>query len=213
MELIIKTIRTFVTHFYSHFSVECPSCHKGRGNKTMECSDDNTMNLQCPMELLNNNNNNNNNRKKKKKKIITHNRRHKINFTQLLLASVSLTFLVTVGVAVDVVLLSSKPQQDRESSVAIEEKHNNMNRTLEVNVNPPNGSLCSYFRQWTLSDNVKLTVCNYLGSVRVDIRAFISEKATIKGIWLTISEWEELTKLFKLIQRSLNQANYETRWP
>ena len=66
----------------------------------MECSDDNTINLQCPMELLNNNN---------KKKIITHNRRHKINFTQLLLASVSLTFLVTVGVAVDVVLLSSKP--------------------------------------------------------------------------------------------------------
>ena len=177
----------------------------------MECSDDNTMNLQCQMELLNNNNKKNKN--KKTKKITIHSRRHKINFTQLLLASVSLTFLVTVGVAVDVVLLSSKPEEGRDSSVAIEEKQNNMNRTLEVNVNPPNGSLCSYFRQWTLSDNVKLTVCNYLGSVRVDIRAFISEKATIRGIWLNTSEWEELTKLFKLIQRSLNEANYEPRTP
>ena len=172
----------------------------------MECSDDdNTMNLQCPMELLNNNKKNN-----KKKKITTHSRRHKINFTQLLLASVSLTFLVTVGVAVDVVLLSGKPQQAHESSVVIVEKHNNMNRTFEPNVNPPNGSLCSYFRQWTLSDNIKLTVCNYLGSVGVDIRAFVSGKATIKGIWLTITEWQELSKLFKLIQRSLNKAKYET---
>ena len=48
-----------------------------------------------------------------------------------------------------------------------------------------------------------------LGSVRVDIRAFVSGKATIKGIWLTITEWEELSKLFKLIQRSLNEAKYE----
>ena len=85
-----------------------------------------------------------------------------------------------------------------------------MNRTFEPNVNPPNGSLCSYFRQWTLSDNIELTVCNYLGSVRVDIRAFVSGKATIKGIWLTITEWQELSKLFKLIQRSLNKAKYET---
>ena len=125
------------------------------------------------------------------------------------MTSVSLTFLVTVGVAVDVVLLSGKPQQAHESSVVIEEKYNNMNRTFEPNINPPNGSMCSYFRQWTLSDNVKHTACNYLGSVRVDIRAFVSEKATIKGIWLTITEWEELSKLFKLIQRSLNEAKYE----
>ena len=76
-----------------------------------------------------------------------------------------------------------------------------LNGSLEVNVQPTNGNLCSYFKQWTLSENSNLTVCNYLSSVKMDIRAFVSDNTNIKGIWLTISEWEQLSVILELIKK------------
>ena len=45
------------------------------------------------------------------------------------------------------------------------------------------------------NSNKRVNICQYQGETRVDIRTFLSGKATIKGIFLNRNEWKELMKL------------------
>ena len=57
-----------------------------------------------------------------------------------------------------------------------------------------------------LSLNKKVTVCRYQGSTRIDIRFFLGQAATVKGIWLTISEWNVLLRLWGPIQTAIAES-------
>ena len=55
---------------------------------------------------------------------------------------------------------------------------------VKVNVNE---TACSYLKQFDLKDRVMLSVCNRDGEIIFDIRLFINQTATIRGIPLNLS--------------------------
>ena len=102
-------------------------------------------------------------------------------------------YLVTVRVMLDVVLLPTQPlspppqqqqqqQQQRcaecNTSSRAANSSDSFHESLEVNVQPTNRNLFLYFKKVTLSENINLTVCNYLISVKMDIRAIVSDNTT-----------------------------------
>ena len=158
-----------------HFRCRCLSYHKGVV-KAMELSANENMTCpQDPLRLIRN---------------ITNHQRHQnanarqTRFSQILFASLTMTFLVTVGVMLDVVLLPTQPlslpqqqhqQQQRcaecNTSSRVAYSNCSSHGSLEVNVHPTNGNLFSY---------VNLTVCNYLSSVEMDISAIVSDNTNLK---------------------------------
>ena len=136
--------------------------------------------------------------------------RHRIRWRAVnswVLFSFSLTFLITIGTVVDLVLLTdpnSHSLKERESLYEPElptiypawEQDHLVNQTL-----------CSYWKQCDLSDYKKVTVCGYRDYTRIDIRFFIGKTATIKGIWLTTTKWNVLLRLWGLVQTAITEAD------
>ena len=58
---------------------------------------------------------------------------------------------------------------------------------MEVNL-----TACSYMKQFDLKDNVILSVCNRDGEIMLDIRLFLKQTATIRGIPLNLRQWNVL---------------------
>ena len=71
-----------------------------------------------------------------------------------------------------------------------------------VELSPPNGTLCVKFKQFKLSNQKRLTVCEYNG-IRVDFRRFIGHHPSIQGVWLTLKEWNNLVMYFARIQKTV----------
>ena len=69
-----------------------------------------------------------------------------------------------------------------------------------------NATLCTYFKQFKLSGSKRISVCAYNQHVRVDIRRFIDDKATIQGIWINSEEWLALIRLQGKINLSMTFA-------
>ena len=67
-------------------------------------------------------------------------------------------------------------------------------------------TLCLYLKQFALSTRTKVSVCSYQGAVRIDIRHFIGERSTIRGIWLNTGEWRALLHLWGAIQAAVADA-------
>ena len=55
-----------------------------------------------------------------------------------------------------------------------------------------NQTACSYLKQFDLKDNVILSVCNRDGEIMLDIRLFLNQTATIRGIPLNLRQWNVL---------------------
>ncbi len=55
-----------------------------------------------------------------------------------------------------------------------------------------------------LSDK-RVNVCTYRGVVRIDIRQFLNDRATIKGIYFNVKEFLSLSDIFPLIQVEVNR--------
>ena len=55
-----------------------------------------------------------------------------------------------------------------------------------------NQTACSYLKQFDLKDNVILSVCNRDGEIMLDIRIFLNQTATIRGIPLNLRQWNVL---------------------
>ena len=70
-------------------------------------------------------------------------------------------------------------------------------------------TLCSQFRQFPLPHSGKrVTICTYQEQVRVDIRDFIADRATIKGIYLTMEEFIAFANSVNYIHNEvIRQAN------
>ena len=63
-----------------------------------------------------------------------------------------------------------------------------------------NQTACSYLKQFDFKDNVILSVCNRDGEIMLDIRLFLNQTATIRGIPLYLRQWN-------VQQRALNSVN------
>ena len=64
-----------------------------------------------------------------------------------------------------------------------------------------NISLCSEMRQFPLPNSDKIiTVCTYQRTVRMDIRQYINNKPTIKGIYFTFSEYVGVTHIIHYVR-------------
>jgi hypothetical protein len=53
------------------------------------------------------------------------------------------------------------------------------------------------------NSNKRISVCLYEGEIRVDIRVFLFNKPTIKGIYLSVSEWKEFDRMHDVLSRLL----------
>jgi hypothetical protein len=54
------------------------------------------------------------------------------------------------------------------------------------------------------NSNKRISVCLYEGDIRVDIRVFLSNKPTIKGIYLSALEWKEFEKMYVNLNKLLH---------
>ena len=111
--------------------------------------------------------------------------------------------MITITVVVDVSLWVSQPS----NSVNDE---SDANETIPVSEDSDiNQTLCVYLKQFRLSENKRVSVCAIEDAVRVDIRIFYNNHASIRGIWLNVSEWRTLLRLWGSIQSAMMKAENE----
>ena len=113
--------------------------------------------------------------------------------------------MITITVVVDVSFWVSQPS----SSVNDESDTNKTIPVSEDSVIDTNQTLCVYLKQFRLSENKKVSVCAIEDAVRVDIRTFYNNHASISGIWLDVSEWRTLLRLWGSIQTAMTVAENE----
>ena len=71
-------------------------------------------------------------------------------------------------------------------------------------LNRGNSSECHI--QFDLEDNIRMSLCYLKENNRlVDIRLFINEKPTIKGIQLTAKQWQNLMTYVELVNETIQQ--------
>ena len=118
-------------------------------------------------------------------------------------AIIGITFTILVEVSLIVNLSSVQVTCVNSSSLHIHVEDYSSENT--------NQTLCTCLKTFKLSSSIKVSICAYKQSVRVDIRRFIGSHATIQGIWLSIQEWRTLEGLWGRIQTSIADAeNYLT---
>ena len=70
----------------------------------------------------------------------------------------------------------------------------------------PNATACVFVKRYNLSDNIYLTVCNLNGYIMLDIRQFLNETSTLKGIELDLRQWLTLKQLTHQIHVAIVEA-------
>ena len=118
-------------------------------------------------------------------------KRYKVLFT--------LTWIITIAATliVDIHLLMNQLPATVE------------NDAMDYTSQDTNQTLCSYLKQFRLSENKKVSVCAIEDAVCVDIRIFYNNQASIRGIWLDVTEWRTLLKLWGSIQTAMAIAENE----
>ena len=71
-----------------------------------------------------------------------------------------------------------------------------------------NQTACSYLKQFDLQDSVMLSVCHRDGELGIDIRLFLNETATIRGIPLNLVQWNVLQRVSSSVNRAIEEAEY-----
>ena len=81
-------------------------------------------------------------------------------------------------------------------------------RVTDAAVQKPNlnETTCVYIKQFDLSDGLYATVCNHGGFIFLDIRRFLNNTATIKGVHLTLAQWARLKQYSNAISESVSEA-------
>ena len=67
---------------------------------------------------------------------------------------------------------------------------------------------CSYLKQFDLKDNVILSVCNRDGEIMLDIRLFLNQKATIRGIPLNLRQWNVLQGVSNSVNGAIEKGKH-----
>ena len=65
---------------------------------------------------------------------------------------------------------------------------------------------CSYLKQFDLQGNVMLSVCHRDGELSIDIRLFLNKTATIRGIPLSLIQWNVLQRVSSSVNRAIGEA-------
>ena len=103
----------------------------------------------------------------------------------------------------DVLLLAEKSQFNENHTSTINDRVNKTTSEVSFEIILRNNTLCGYVTQYRLSHNKKVTICDYQNILRIDIRYFIGDYATIRGIWLSLDEWKMLLDLMEQINKSI----------
>ena len=85
------------------------------------------------------------------------------------------------------------------------ELSNNYPLDYVMEVNP---NACSYLKQFDLKDNVILSVCNREGEIMIDIRLFLNQTATIRGIPLNLRQWNVLQRASNRVNRVIEKGKH-----
>lgn len=108
---------------------------------------------------------------------------------------IALTFIVALTVSIPglVMISVSSPQ-----TVTLK-REENMNNTV-----------CVFVKRFHLTEKVYVTVCNLNGEMVLDIRKFVNNTATIKGLRLNLNQWGTLKQTMHSIDVAVNEAR--TYW-
>ena len=68
-----------------------------------------------------------------------------------------------------------------------------------------NKSACSNLKQFDLKDHFILLVCNRDGEIILDIRLFINQTVTIRGIPLNLRQWNVLQRASASVNRAIEE--------
>ena len=120
---------------------------------------------------------------------------------------IAVVCMITITVVVDVSLWVSQPSSSVKDESVIDA--NKIIPVSEDSVENTNQTLCVYLKQFRLSENKKVSVCAIEDALRVDIRIFYNNRASIRGIWLDVSEWRTLLRLWGSIQTAMTVAENE----
>ena len=76
-------------------------------------------------------------------------------------------------------------------------------RIEDVSLSGQSSALCTHLKQYTLPDNIRITLCLYAERLRLDIRQFVGSRATIKGISLNLSQFRRFEGFWDNIKRDV----------
>lgn len=79
------------------------------------------------------------------------------------------------------------------------------NTVVTAAINVSNTTLCSYLKHFSLSRNIVISVCLLNKHIRIDIRHFVNDKPTIRGIYLDEWQWNGLLKLLPKIIPNIHE--------
>lgn len=102
--------------------------------------------------------------------------------------AVSLVSLLTLCI-----ILTCIPSSTTESNIVVTAA---VNKTL---TNVPNTTLCSFLKLFPLSRSIVIAVCLLNRHIRIDIRHFVNNKPTNRGIYIDEWQWNGLLKLLPKI--------------
>ena len=71
-----------------------------------------------------------------------------------------------------------------------------------------NQTACSYLKQFDLKDNVILSMCNRDGEIMLNIRLFLNQTATIRGIPLNLRQWNVLQGVSNSVNRAIEKGKH-----
>ena len=71
-----------------------------------------------------------------------------------------------------------------------------------------NQTACSYLKQFDLKDNVILSVCNRDGESMLNLRLFLNQTATIRGIPLNLRQWNVLQRASNSVNRAVEKGKH-----
>ena len=69
-----------------------------------------------------------------------------------------------------------------------------------------NQTACSHLKQFDLSNNMILSVCHRDREISVDIRLFLNQTATIRGIPLNLRQWNVLQRVSSSVNSAIEDA-------
>ena len=64
-------------------------------------------------------------------------------------------------------------------------------------------------QQFDLKDNVILSMCNRDGEIMLDIRLFLNQTATIRGILLNLRQWNVQQGESKSVNRAIEKGKHK----
>ena len=68
-----------------------------------------------------------------------------------------------------------------------------------------NQTLCSYIKSFRLPSEYYVTVCRYGNRTLIDMRQFLHQKPTIKGVSLSVRQWTYMTAIRRHITSAIPQ--------